>query len=106
VIRAYLAGGILAAFLALAGGLWWQSSTIGNLRDDNARLTRSAAALEDARAQARLAATVAQSEAARQRAKAAQYERVKDSFREGNFDAPLPDDFRVLLNRILRSSND
>ena len=106
MIRAYLAGGILAAFLALAGGLWWQSSTSGNLRDDNARLTRSAAALEDARAQARLAATVAQSEADRQRAKAAQYERVKDSFRKGNFYAPLPDDFRDLLGRILRPGKD
>jgi septal ring factor EnvC (AmiA/AmiB activator) len=102
MIRAYLAGGILAAFLALAGGLWWQSSTIGVLRDDNARLTRSAAALEDARAQARLAATVAQAEAGRQRAKAAKYEQVKEAFRQGDFNATLPDDFRVLLNRILR----
>ena len=106
MIRAYLAGGIAAAFLALAGGLWWQSSTIGNLRDDNARLTRTAAALEDARAQARLAATVAQSEADRQRANAVEYEQVKDAFRKGGFDVPLPDDFRVLLNRILRPGKD
>lgn len=95
----------LAATLALAAALCWQSGTVDRLRDDKARLTRSVTALEQSRAQARAAADVARAEAARQAAVAAEYEQVKDAFRKGDFDAPLPDDFRALLGRILHAQD-
>lgn len=101
-ILAYAFIAALLACIGLAGALWWQSGRIDALRDDNASLTRSNEALETARTQARLAASVARAEADRQRAKATEYEHVKDAFRKGDFDAPLPDDFRALLDRILR----
>lgn len=95
----------LAATLVLGAALWWQSGTVDRLRDDKARLTRSVTALEQSRAQARAAADVARAEAARQAAAAAEYEQVKDAFRKGDFDAPLPDDFRALLGRILHAQD-
>ncbi|MBY5988225.1 hypothetical protein [Roseovarius atlanticus] len=95
----------LVACLGLGGALWWQSDRVAGLEADKARLERSVQSLEAARAQARTAARVAQAEAERQRALAIEYEQVKDAFREGDFDAPLPDDFRDLLDRILRSGD-
>ncbi len=92
----------LVACLGLAGRLWWQSGRMDDLRDENASLTRSLAVLEDSRDQARLAAEVAKAAAQREREAAARYEQVKDAFRKGDFDAPLPDDFRLLLGRILQ----
>lgn len=92
----------LLACLGLGAALWWQSGRVAGLQADKARLERSVQSLEAARAQARTAARVVQAEADRQRALAIEYEQVKDAFREGDFDAPLPDDFRVLLDRILR----
>lgn len=105
-ILAYALIAALLACVGLAGALWWQSGTIDRLRDDNARLTRSVASLEGARDQAKAAAVIAKAEAARQRAKAEEYEQVKDAFRKGDFDAPLPDDFRVLLDRLLHGTRD
>jgi len=93
----------LAATLALGAALWWQSGIVDRLRDDKARLTRSVTALEKSRAQARAAADVARAEAERQAAAAAEYEQVKDAFRKGDFNAPLPDDFRAVLGRILHA---
>jgi hypothetical protein len=61
----YVTIAALVACLGLCGALWWQSGTVDRLRDDNARLTRNAAVLEDQAAQARLAADVA--DASRQR---------------------------------------
>lgn len=55
----------LIGCLGLCWALWWQSGTVDTLRDDNARLTRNAAVLEDQAEQARLAADVA--DASRQR---------------------------------------
>ena len=49
-----------------------------------------------------LAEAVARAEADRVAVKAAELEQIKDAFRTGDFNAPLPDDFRALLNRILR----
>lgn len=53
--------------------------------------------------QARLARSVADAEAARQRAVASEYEAVKAALRRGGWDAPLPDDFRALLVGLLRA---
>lgn len=102
MITRYILGAALVAVLGLSVVLWWQIGTVDRLRDDNARLTRSVAALEQSRAQAREAAAVARAEAERQEARAKEYEQIKDAFREGNFNAPLPDDFRRLLDRLLR----
>ncbi|WP_370211550.1 hypothetical protein [Roseovarius sp.] len=105
MITRYALIAALAAVLGLGAALWWQSGTVDRLRDDKARLTRSVTALEQSRAQARAAADVARAEAARQAAAAAEYEQVKVAFRKGDFDAPLPDDFRALLGRILHAQD-
>ncbi|QFT81151.1 hypothetical protein FIU89_11075 [Roseovarius sp. THAF27] len=105
MITRYALIAALLACLGLGGALWWQSSRVDGLKADKARLERSVQSLEAARAQARTAARVARAEADRQAKLAAEYEQVKDAFREGDFDAPLPDDFRDLLDRILRSGD-
>lgn len=105
MITRYALIAALAAVLGLGAALWWQSGTVDRLRDDKARLERSVVALEQSRAQARAAAERARAEAARQAAAAAEYEQVKDAFRKGDFDAPLPDDFRALLDRILHAQD-
>lgn len=105
MITRYALIAALVACLGLGAALWWQSSRVAGLQADKARLERSVQNLEAARAQARTAARVAQAEAERQRALAAEYEQVKDAFREGDFNAPLPDDFRVLLDRVLRAGD-
>lgn len=102
MITRYALIAALVACLGLGVALWWQLGRVAGLQADKARLERSVQNLEAARAQARTAARVAQAEAKRQRALAAEYEQVKDAFREGDFNAPLPDDFRRLLDRILR----
>lgn len=102
MITRYILGAALVAVLGLSGALWWQSGTVDRLREDKASLTRSVVALEQSRDQAREAAAVARAEAERQEARAKEYEQIKDAFREGNFNAPLPDDFRRLLDRLLR----
>ena len=97
-------GPSIVAALAAGGAIWW----VMDLRADNARLraknaslTRSVVTLTNARDQARDAAEVAKAYAARVEARAAEYEQVKDAFRKGDFNAPLPDDFRILLDGIL-----
>jgi len=105
MIRLYILGGAAIAFAAVLAALWWQIDRNASLRDENNSLTRSVAALELGRDQARIAADVARAEAARQAIAAAEYEQVKDAFRKGDFDAHLPDDFRVLLNRILQPAS-
>ncbi|WP_421998248.1 hypothetical protein [Roseovarius confluentis] len=102
MITRYVTIAALVACLGLGAALWWQSSRVAGLRADKARLERSVQTLEVARAQAASAARRARAEADRQAKLAAEYEQVKDAFREGDFNAPLPDDFRRLLDRILR----
>ena len=105
MITRYVTIAALLACLGLGAALWWQSSRVAGLQADKARLERSVQTLEVARAQARTAARVAQAEAERQRALAAEYEQVRDAFREGDFDAPLPDDFRKLLDGVPRPAD-
>lgn len=94
----------VAAVVALAGALYWQTGRVSDLRADNARMRAAVVVLERAREQSQAAAAVAQQEALRQKAKADEYEQVKEAFRKGDFNAPLPDDFRVLLERVLRGA--
>lgn len=58
-LRAYLLGGAAVAFLALAGAAWWGWQRVDALQAENAALTRSVEALEDAAEQAREARRVA-----------------------------------------------
>ncbi|MGB1388640.1 MAG: hypothetical protein ACPG61_07110 [Paracoccaceae bacterium] len=95
------------ALLAVGMFVWW----VVDLRSDNAALTLTLAQRDAAlatmaqeRALSRDAARVAQIERARQAVAAAKYETVRDAFRKGNFDAPLPDDFRDLVTCLLRRS--
>lgn len=105
-ILAIALGVALIAVMGLSILLKWQGTTIDRLRADNASLTRSVEILNISRQQARTAAEVARAEAQRQSVKAKEYEQVKDAFRKGDFDAPLPDDFSRLLDRVLRNHTD
>lgn len=53
---------------------------------------------------ARNAAAVAQKERARVAIQARKYETVRDAFRKGNFNDPLPDDFKLLISCLLRGA--
>lgn len=105
MIARYALIAALLGCLSLGSALLWQTSRVAGLEADKARLERSVQSLEASREQARLAARVARAEAQRQAELAFEYEQVKDAFRKGDFDAPLPDDFRVLLDRILRGED-
>ncbi|MCZ4351524.1 hypothetical protein O4H61_03255 [Roseovarius aestuarii] len=59
MIRAYIAGGVLSAFLGLFVALWWQLGRVASLQDEAALLTRNAVVLSGQIEQARLAADVA-----------------------------------------------
>lgn len=97
----YILPGVLAALVLAGGWIWWQSGTIDALEADKARLERSLVVEREAREQARLAANVAQASADRERARAAEYDALRESLLKGNDDAPLPDWFRAYLDRLL-----
>lgn len=102
-LRLAIAGVVLIAFLALGALYYRETAKTARLEAENAALTRSVAVLEHTAAQSRAAAKVAKAYAERAEQKALEYERVKDAFRTGDFDdVALPDDFRRLLDRILR----
>ncbi|GLO78480.1 DUF2570 family protein [Sulfitobacter pontiacus] len=61
----YVAVAALVACLGLCGALWWQSSTVGDLKAENSRLTRNVTALTMQADQSRLAADVAAVRASR-----------------------------------------
>jgi hypothetical protein len=97
-------GPTIIAALAVVGFIWW----IGDLQrenarltDENARLTRNVQTITAARDQAREAARVAEAYRQAAEAKAREYEHVRDAFREGDFDAPLPPEFRAVLDGLL-----
>lgn len=97
-------GPTVLAALAIAAFIWW----IGDLRRennrleaDNARLAREVQTLTVARQQAREAARVAEAYRQAAEARAADYERVRDAFRKGDFDVPLPPEFRAALDGLL-----
>ena len=97
----YVASALLVALLVVSGGAWLLYRANGDLRVENASLARSVAALEDQRAQARLAADVARAAADRERARAAEYDALRETLLKGDDDAPLPDWFRAYLDRVL-----
>ena len=97
----------LALFLAVSGFVWW----VVDLRSDNAALRAEVAsqvaelaALQVQADLSRQAAEIAQWERDRAAVAAAKYEAIRDAFRKGDFNAPLPDDFRHLVLCLLRRS--
>ena len=102
-ITAIMIGGASLTALGLAGALWWQSGRVDALRDDNAALTRSVAALTAEREQAALARDVARAEAKRQADRAAAANAAVEALLTGDFsDAPLDPRITDLLE-CLRS---
>jgi len=97
----YLLPGAAALTLALVGLVWWQHAWIDALRDETARLERAVKAEREAAAQARLAREVAEAHAERQRARAEEYDALREALLRGDADAPLPDWFRAYLDRLL-----
>lgn len=95
-LRAYLMGGAAAVVMALAVAAWWGWHRVGVLREDNARLERSVAALEQAAEQAREAARVANAWRMREAARAAQMDASIEALLTGEFaDADLVLDPRI-----------
>lgn len=103
---------LIIALLVVAligGGFAFKASVeISDLEADKVRLTTANAAmaesvrnLADQRDLAQDAAILAQKERARVAAQAVKYETIRDAFREGNFDAALPDDFKLLVDCLL-----
>lgn len=96
----------LLGVLTLSGLLYASQATNAALSRDNASLTSSLAAMKQQAERSEEAKRVARAEAARAQEKAAEYEQVKDAFRKGDFNAPLPDDFRALLDSILHPGDE
>jgi hypothetical protein len=103
------------ALIAVSGGaVWWvmdmradlaaQDAHIARLERDKADMAATLAAMDERLSLARSAALVAQKERARMRIQAAKYEQVRTAFRNGDFNAPLPDDFRHLVACLLHRS--
>jgi hypothetical protein len=100
----YIAIAALVAALGLAGVLWWQCGTVTRLTDDNARLTRNAAALVAQADQARLAADVAAARAARERVMNAEATATLDAIRNLELgecaDETLDDDLSAIFGGV------
>ena len=105
----------IIALIALTGGaVWWvmdlradlaaEKATSASLRREVAQAEANLAVMDERLTLARSAAVLAQRERARMRIQAAKYEQIRNAFREGDFDAPLPDDFRELVACLLRGS--
>lgn len=91
---------LLALCAALVAVVLLQRSN-ASLTAQNASLTRSVAVLEDQAAQSRLAADVAQAAAQRERARAAEYDALREALIDGDDDAHLPPWFRSYLDDLL-----
>ena len=85
VIRAYLAGGIAAAFLALAGALWWQTQTLASSKADVASLSREVAAQVAIADQARVARAVSDAYRKRETIRAAELQQGLETLMTGDF---------------------
>jgi len=103
VIR-YALCAALAALCAALGWLWWQSTAIAALEADNARLTRSVAALDLVASQNAAARDVARATATRQASIAATARADVEAILTGEFgeclNETLPDDLRRLLGGL------
>ena len=95
-LRAYLIGGAAAVVLALAGAAWWGWQRVGALQAENATLTRSVEALEDAAEQAKEARRVADAWRQREAERARQMDASIEALLTGDFaDADLALDPRI-----------
>lgn len=97
----YIMGGLV---LAVSAFVWW----VMDLRADkarlvaeNARLTRELAVQERVAAQAQEARAVADAHARRTRAKADEYDKLREALLKGDDDAPIPAFLCDYLNRLL-----
>ena len=102
VIRAGIA---VAGLVALIGLGAWVNSLHAQNKAQGLVIARQAADIATVQARADLArdaALIAQKERARMAIAATKYETIRDAFRKGNFNAPLPDDFRHLVLCLLR----
>lgn len=90
-MRLYLVGAACVGVLALVAALWWSLDRNDRLRDENARLGASVAALQLDRELAREAAAVADARAARIEAKAREYDQLREGILRDGEDADLPD---------------
>lgn len=100
-LRTYLLAGAAAAFLALAGALWWQSGRVAALRDANTLLRASVASLELERDLAREAQAVADAYRAASEAKAKEYDQLREGLLRDENDSDLPAWFAAYLERLL-----
>jgi hypothetical protein len=103
---------LLAASLTGGGLLWSAHSKLADAELANTHLTNANAVmaanvrnLVTQRNLARDAAIVAQKERTRVAIQAVKYETIRDAFRKGNFDAPLPDDFKLLISCLLHRAS-
>ena len=96
----YATIGALLVALGLGGMLMLERNRVASLQAENASLTRSVAALERERAQAREAQAVARAEAERVAAKAREYDDIREAILKGDSDADLPDWFCEHLGRL------
>ena len=92
----------LLACLGLAAALSIKAGQLTAIEDESAQLQRNLALREDQLELAQGAAKTAQQERDRMAIAAAKYETIRDAFRKGNYDAPLPDDFRHLVACLMR----
>lgn len=97
----YIIGALVMGALGLAGYVWWLRAEVDALASENASLTRSVVVLEGQIEQSKLAREVADAEAARVKARAAEYDALRETLMRGDDDAPLPEWFRDYLDRLL-----
>lgn len=97
----YVIAALSIIVAGLAFTLWWQSGTLADLRVVAASQERSITALKQQAEQAREAAEVAKATAERERARAEEYDRLRESLIGGNEDAELPDWFVAWLEQLL-----
>lgn len=96
----------LIGLIVLGGYAMMLRGDNADLRKKNADLQASIEAYEDRAQLAQDALKVAQAAREAAEVQAAKYETVRDAFRKGDFDAPLPDDFRHLVACLLRRGID
>ena len=91
----YAASGLLVA------ALWWLWSDRADLMDQSANLSRELSVQASIADQAALARAVADANAKRLTAKAAEYDDLREQLLRGEEDADLPDWFIAYLVRLL-----
>ncbi len=99
---------LCAALLACAGlgvVVWWQSSSIDELRHDNKALTSELRTQIIVAEQAKQARAVADARAARFAARAADLDTVREGITENADKTLLPDLLRDTLDRVYRAEN-